>query len=89
MLLLNNMALMIIFFVARIAWGWYQIGKLSYDFFQMRNEPGFAVFDTIVILTGNFVLDVLNLIWFSTMVSIAAKIFKKGKVEEEVTKIEK
>ncbi|QID88523.1 hypothetical protein GRS66_011242 [Saccharomyces pastorianus] len=89
MLLLNNMALMVIFFVARIAWGWYQIGKLSYDFYQVRNEPGFAVFDTIVILAGNFVLDVLNVIWFSTMVSVAAKVFKKGKAEDKVTKTEK
>lgn len=54
----------------------------------MRNEPGFLVFDTIVILAGNFVLDILNVIWFSTMVSVAAKVLKKGESVDKVTKNE-
>lgn len=79
---------MVVFFAARIAWGWFQIGKLCYDFYQVRNEPGFLVFDTIVILAGNFVLDILNVIWFSTMVSVAAKVLKKGESVDKVTKNE-
>lgn len=88
LLLLNNLTLMVVFFAARIAWGWFQIGKLCYDFYQVRNEPGFLVFDTIVILAGNFVLDILNVIWFSTMVSVAAKVLKKGESVDKVTKNE-
>ncbi|CCD22628.1 Ale2p NDAI_0A04720 [Naumovozyma dairenensis CBS 421] len=77
-LLINNLILMIMFFFARIAWGWFQIGKLIYDYYQVRNDPSFLFWDSAIIVSGNFVLDILNVIWFSTMVSVAFKVLKQG-----------
>lgn len=71
--LINNLLLLLVFFFARICWGWYQIGKLLYDFYQIHDQTGFLLCETIVIVTGNFILNVLNLVWFSTMLSIAVK----------------
>lgn len=78
-LLGNNLILLITFFIGRIAWGWYQIGKLCYDFYQMRNDPRFVLTDTLIIVGGNFVLDILNVIWFSTMLTVAIKVIKGKK----------
>lgn len=69
----NNLLLMLVFFLARIVWGWYQIANLAYDFWLVRHDPRFLPLDSIVIVVGNFVLDVLNVVWFSTMVSVAIK----------------
>lgn len=75
----NNLTLMITFFIGRIAWGWYQIAKLCYDFYMVRNDPRFMFWDTMIIVSGNFVLDILNVIWFSTMVSVAVKVIRGNK----------
>lgn len=77
--LLNNVSLLIVFFFARICWGWFQIAKLGYDFFQTHQDPRFLPYETAIIVLGNLVLNVLNLIWFSTMVSIAIKTLTKKK----------
>lgn len=69
----NNLVLLLMFFGARICWGWFQMGKLVYDFYQAYGDPRFLKLDTTIIVVGNLVLDVLNLVWFSTMVSIAFK----------------
>ncbi|QLL34299.1 hypothetical protein HG536_0G01580 [Torulaspora globosa] len=75
----NNLVLLVTFFGARICWGWFQIGKLVYDFYQVRHDARFLELETAIIVLGNLVLDVLNLVWFSTMISIAFKtITKKG-----------
>lgn len=71
--LLNNVSLLIVFFFARICWGWFQIAKLVYDFYQIHQDSRFLPYETAIIVVGNLVLDVLNLVWFSTMVSIAIK----------------
>lgn len=70
---LNNITLLVVFFLARICWGWLQIGKLVYDFYQVHTDPRFLKLETLIIVGGNLVLDVLNVVWFSTMVSIAIK----------------
>lgn len=69
----NNVVLLLMFFVARICWGWLQIGRLVYDFYQVHADPRFLPLETLIIVGGNLVLDVLNVVWFSTMVSIAIK----------------
>lgn len=71
--MLNNLILLVMFFLARICWGWFQIGKLVYDFYLVRGDPRFLTAETIIIVAGNFILDILNLVWFSTMISIAFK----------------
>ncbi|QLQ80218.1 hypothetical protein HG537_0D02190 [Torulaspora globosa] len=74
---LNNLILLLMFFSARICWGWFQIGKLVYDFYQVHQDPRFLTLETSIIVIGNLVLDVLNLVWFSTMISIAFKTITK------------
>lgn len=71
--LLNNLLLLMMFFFARICWGWYQMGKLCYDFYQVHGNSNFLLCETIIIVVGNFILDILNLVWFSTMISVAFK----------------
>ncbi|CCF55983.1 hypothetical protein KAFR_0A05480 [Kazachstania africana CBS 2517] len=75
-LLFNNLILMITFFLGRIAWGWYQIAVLCIDFYNVRNMPQYRPLDTWIIVIGNLILDVLNVVWFSSMVSVAIKVIK-------------
>lgn len=79
LLLFNNLLLMIIFFLARIVYGWFQIGMIVYDYYTVRNDPRFILFDSVVIVGGNLILDVLNAIWLSTMVKVAIKLLKGEK----------
>lgn len=79
---LNNLALLVLFFLARICWGWLQIAKLVYDFYQVHQDPRFLWPETLIIVGGNLILDVLNLVWFSTMVSIAIKTLRKKDKQE-------
>lgn len=78
-LLINNLLLLIFFFSARIAWGWYQIGKLTWDFYTVHTDPRFLWLDSSIIVGGNLVLDVLNAIWFGTMLSVAFNVITKRK----------
>ncbi|QEU60946.1 hypothetical protein KDRO_D06430 [Kluyveromyces lactis] len=82
--LVNNVALILIFFLARICWGFYQFYQLCTDFYNIRNDPNFLPLETAIIVTGNLILDVLNLFWLSTMLSVAVRIIKKGgKVQDK------
>ncbi|CAR27258.1 hypothetical protein ZYGR_0I05320 [Zygosaccharomyces rouxii] len=76
--LINNLCLMIVFFLARIVWGWWQIKNLAYDFWLVRHDPRFLLGESLAILAGNFVLDILNVVWFSTMCKVAVKTIRKG-----------
>ncbi|EDO14852.1 hypothetical protein Kpol_359p13 [Vanderwaltozyma polyspora DSM 70294] len=80
-LTINNFFLMITFFLCRIVWGWYQIIKLCWDYYQIYDMEGFKPFDTFIIVFGNFILDILNLVWFSKMVSVAIAVLRKPKKE--------
>ncbi|GMM36745.1 hypothetical protein DASC09_040700 [Saccharomycopsis crataegensis] len=71
--LINNIILIILFFVVRICWGWYWIFQLAWDFWLTHTDPRFPYLFAAVILTGNFVLDILNVYWFSLMAKIAIK----------------
>ncbi|SCV03121.1 LAMI_0H05644g1_1 [Lachancea mirantina] len=82
--LANNVILMLVFLLARIVWGWLKIGELCYDFFQVRNDPRFRPLETAVIVAGNLTLDVLNVVWFSTMLGVAKRIVsKRGRVQDK------
>ncbi|SCV04291.1 LAME_0H17282g1_1 [Lachancea meyersii CBS 8951] len=82
--LINNVVLIAVFFGARIMWGWYQIFQLCYDFWQVRHDPRFLVSETLIIVSGNLVLDVLNLVWFWKMLSVAKRIIsKRGRVQDK------
>ena len=82
-LLINNLFLMIIFFFVRILWGWYQTFMLIYDFYTVRNDPRFLPIDTIIVVTCNLTIDVLNVIWFSLMVKTAIGLLKGSKTKEK------
>ncbi|SCU98001.1 LADA_0H09890g1_1 [Lachancea dasiensis] len=82
--LLNNVVLILVFFGARIVWGWYQIFMLCSDFWQVRHDPRFLLLETATIVSGNLVLDVLNLVWFLKMLSVAKRIIsKRGRVQDK------
>ena len=76
--LVNNIVLIVMFFLARICWGFYQFYQLCSDFYAVRDSPGFLPVETAIIVVGNLCLDVLNLTWLSTMLSVAFRIIKKG-----------
>ncbi|CCE62931.1 hypothetical protein TPHA_0D02950 [Tetrapisispora phaffii CBS 4417] len=79
----NNLMLMVIFFFCRIAWGWLQIGKLCYDYYMTMDQPGVNQLDTIIIVGGNLVLDVLNIVWFRSMLLAAIKVLKQKFVNKK------
>ncbi|CDO93932.1 unnamed protein product [Kluyveromyces dobzhanskii CBS 2104] len=82
--LVNNIALISMFFLARICWGFYQFYQLCTDFYAVRNDPNFLPLETAIIVVGNLTLDVLNLFWLSAMLSVAVRIIKKGgKVQDK------
>ncbi|KAM3162575.1 TLC domain-containing protein [Lachancea thermotolerans] len=82
--LANNVALVLVFFGARIVWGWCQIFHLCRDFWQMRHDPRFLPLETLTIVSGNFVLDVLNVVWFSQMLLVAKRILsRRGRVQDK------
>ncbi|KAL3233837.1 hypothetical protein RNJ44_03877 [Nakaseomyces bracarensis] len=76
-LLVNNLVLLFLFFGARIAWGWYQIGRLTWDFYTVRHDDRFLLLDSTIIVGGNLILDILNAVWFSTMLSVAINTIKR------------
>lgn len=82
LLLLNNLVLLLLFFGARIAWGWYQIAKLTWDFYLVRNDDQFLLLEATIIVVGNLILDVLNAVWFSTMLTVAIKTIR-GKAKTD------
>ncbi|KAG7888632.1 hypothetical protein KL925_005273 [Ogataea polymorpha] len=69
--LANNIVLISTFFGARIFWGWYQIYRLAGDLYAARHDPRFVLSTAIIILSTNFVLDILNAFWFSKMLTVA------------------
>lgn len=82
LLLLNNLVLLLLFFGARIAWGWYQIARLTWDFVLVRNDDRFLLLDSCIIVGGNLILDALNAVWFSTMMAVAINTIR-GKQKKE------
>lgn len=75
--LINNIILILIFFFIRILWGWYQVVRLAIDYWYAKDDPRFTVFGAIVILTCNAVLDILNVYWFSKMMTVAVTTLKQ------------
>ncbi|CDK28267.1 unnamed protein product [Kuraishia capsulata CBS 1993] len=75
--LVNNAILILIFFFVRIAWGWYYAARLGMDFYSVRNDPRSNTLFSLTIFSGNVVLDVLNVYWFSKMLTVAITTLKK------------
>ncbi|QPG74555.1 hypothetical protein FOA43_001886 [Brettanomyces nanus] len=75
--LANNVVLIVVFFCARIVWGWYQFGYLLVDFYKAYTDPRFPVFGAFLIIVSNLTLDALNVYWFGKMVTVAIGIIKK------------
>lgn len=75
--LLNNIILILIFFFIRILWGWYQVGMLGIDFYAAKDDPRFTLWGACVILFCNGVLDILNVFWFSKMLTVAITTLKQ------------
>ncbi|GME69242.1 unnamed protein product [[Candida] boidinii] len=75
--LVNNIILILTFFVVRICWGWFQVFRLACDFYVARNDPRFNVLFSTIILSCNFILDLLNFYWFYKMMVVAVNTLKK------------
>lgn len=88
-LLLNNLILMLIFFFVRVLWGWYQTYMLITDFWTVRNDPRFILIDTIIVVTCNLTIDVLNVIWFTLMLKTAIKVITGSKDKKKPSKEKK
>lgn len=69
--LANNVVLILVFFIARIAWGWYQLSCLVTDMYASVTDPRFPYFAATIILSCNMVLNVLNFYWFNKMLTVA------------------
>ncbi|KAH3900882.1 Ale2p SCDLUD_002340 [Saccharomycodes ludwigii] len=80
----NDLLFMVTFFLCRIVWGLAQICILCYDFYIVKDDPRFLIYETMFICLGNFVLDGLNLMWFGTMIKIAfSKLLKNKSVKKD------
>lgn len=88
-LLINNLILMLIFFFVRVLWGWYQTYMLIFDFYTVRNDPRFILIDTVIVVTCNLTIDVLNVIWFSLMVKTAVQVITGSKDKKKSLKEKK
>lgn len=75
--LVNNIILILIFFFIRICWGWYQVARLGVDLYAARNKEGFTTVGALIILGCNMVLDLLNVYWFTKMMTVAIETLKK------------
>ncbi|XBW35245.1 hypothetical protein QEN19_000809 [Hanseniaspora menglaensis] len=78
---LNGIALIIVFFLVRIVWGWSCIIIMGYNIVSKKvfldpKFPAFIMFATFLI---NMALNTLNCIWLSKMVRIAMKMAGLGK----------
>lgn len=90
--LINNIILILIFFFIRICWGWYQVFRLGIDLYDAQNEANFTTIGAIIILSCNFILDILNVFWFSKMMTVAIETLKgmlgfKVKTDESKIKL--
>ena len=74
--LINNVILILIFFFIRICWGWYQVIVLGIDLYAAKDVEGFPTAGALIILSCNFVLDILNVYWFSKMMIVAIETLK-------------
>lgn len=88
--LVNNAILILIFFLVRICFGWYQAFTLFSDFYYLWDHELFSPFSAVIIFTGNMVLNVLNIYWFYRMVKVAyailADMFTGSTAREEAKK---
>ncbi|AET39465.1 Ale2p Ecym_4414 [Eremothecium cymbalariae DBVPG len=73
----NDVVFITVFFGARIVYGYYKIVELALDFYSVRHHPNFLPLETAFILIGNLILDLLNAIWFWTMLKIAKRTISK------------
>ncbi|ODV87934.1 hypothetical protein CANARDRAFT_5242 [[Candida] arabinofermentans NRRL YB-2248] len=82
--LLNNIILILIFFFIRICWGWYQVFWLAVDLWEHKHDDRFVGWVATIILSCNFVLDILNVFWFSKMMTVAITTIRQmiGKAEK-------
>lgn len=75
--LINNIILILIFFFIRICWGWFQVIRLGFDLNEAKDDPRFTFVGSCVILGCNLVLDILNVFWFSKMMTVAIETLKQ------------
>lgn len=71
LVIVNGLLLLVVFFLVRIAWGFYAVGLVAYDMYRTLHMTSLFMPASILIL--NFSLDVLNVYWFMKMVAIAKK----------------
>lgn len=74
---LNGVLLLVIFFVVRIVWGFSAIIILVREMWKVRDE--LPLFESFTSVSLNFVLDILNLLWFQKMIKIAIKMATTSK----------
>lgn len=74
---INGIFLLITFFLVRILWGFYAVGLVMVDLYRTRGQIHY--FFPIMLLSLNFMLNILNVYWFSKMILIAKKKILGGK----------
>lgn len=87
--LLNNIVLILVFFVVRICYGWYQAITLFGDFYENLHDPRFKPGYALIIFLGYNILGVLNFYWFYRMAKVAVAIIAdmiSGKDEHDEAK---
>lgn len=72
LVVVNGLLLMFTFFSVRIVWGFYAVAVVIVQFYQVRDELDY-LFVPFTVIPMNFLLDCLNVFWFSKMVKILRK----------------
>lgn len=75
--IINGLCLMTVFFSVRIVWGNIANIFLFKNMWNARDRV--PVIRSVIMVTLNFILNTLNLIWFSKMIKIAKKLAAKSK----------
>ncbi|CCE63132.1 hypothetical protein TPHA_0E00360 [Tetrapisispora phaffii CBS 4417] len=67
----NGVILMFVFFTVRILWGFSAVAIVVYEMYKIRDQ--LPMFLSVSVILLNSIMNYLNVIWFSKMVSIARK----------------
>jgi hypothetical protein len=80
---INGLFLMLTFFSARIAWGFYQAFYFALEVFSTKNLKVVPLWLPVTIVASNVLLNILNIYWFNKMVRLATKRFSGSKEHKE------
>lgn len=79
----NSLLFITTFFIGRFILGYHALITTCFDFYAVRNHPEYRPVCAWLIVMGDMTLNVLNVVWFSSMLKIARKVIKGEKVKRE------